>query len=257
MASSHRIAHNENRSATAAVADGGLRLLLLAAVIGIGAVLFALALLPTVGAAGKTVQRFSDELNRIGGDVDLTFPRLPLRSTIYAADGKTVLATVYLDENRKVVRLGRMGDFVKLAILAVEDARYYDHPGLDLQGILRALVANISSGEIEQGASTITQQLARNVFPEIGTERTVARKLAEAKVAIRMEEEYSKDEILEIYLNEVYFGAGVYGIGTAAEYYFGKQPKDLTLGEAAMLAGLVASPNEFSPVNDKDAALER
>src|SRR5919108_3715871 len=142
------------------------------------------------------------------------------------------------------------------AVLKV-DARFWEHPGLDVQGILRALVRNLRAGEIEQGASTITQQLARNVFTTIGTEETLARKVQEVRVAMRLEEAYSKEEILELYLNEVYFGRGVYGIGTAAEYYFSKKPKDLTLSEAALLAGLIAAPERYSPVNDKRAALDR
>lgn len=143
------------------------------------------------------------------------------------------------------------------AVLAIEDARFYEHPGLDYRGIIRALVTNVGAGAIEQGASTLTQQLARNVFEEVGTERTLARKIAEARVAMRIEDEYSKEEILELYLNEVYMGRSVYGVGTAAEYYFGKHAKDLELTEAAMLAGLIQAPERYSPVLDKEAALDR
>jgi membrane peptidoglycan carboxypeptidase len=223
---------------------------------GFGALVFALALLPPTAAAGRAVQAFADEFSQIGADVDLAFPRIPERSTIYARDG-SVLATLYLDENREIVRLDRVNDVTKDAVLAIEDARFYEHPGLDFQGILRALISNVQAGEIEQGASTITQQLARNVFATIGTEQTLARKIHEARVAMRLEEIYSKEEILELYLNEVYFGQGVYGIGTAAEYYFGKRPPRLTLPEAALLAGLISSPETYSPVNDKPAATNR
>lgn len=269
MATSHRFRRAPapaEREPT--IADGGLKLVLLIFVIGLGAGMFALALLPAVGAAGRTVQRFSDEFTRLGADVELTFPRFPERSTIYAADG-SVLATVFLDENRKVVRLRRMGDLARKAVLAIEDERFYDHPGLDYRSILRAVVANVTTGEIQQGASTITQQLARNAFGisvcgEQGqrpsdpcTERTLARKIAEARVAMRLEEEYSKEEILELYLNDVYFGRGVYGIGTAAQFYFSKPPKKLALHEAALLAGLIAAPEQFTPVNNRAAALER
>ena len=223
---------------------------------GFGALLFALALLPPAAAAGRAVQEFADEFSQIGADVDLAFPRIPERSTIYAKDG-SVLATLYLDENRDIVRLDRVNQVTRDAVLAIEDARFYEHPGLDFQGIVRALVSNVRAGEIEQGASTITQQLARNVFATIGTEQTLARKLHEARVAMRLEEIYSKAEILELYLNEVYFGRGVYGIGTAAEYYFGKRPTKLSLPEAAMLAGLISSPETYSPVNDEPAAINR
>lgn len=233
-----------------------LKAFLLVLSLGVGAVIFALALLPPVGAAGQAVLRIADKFNQVVEDVDLAFPRIPERSTIYASDG-TVLATLYLDENRKIVRLNQVGDVTLNAVLAIEDARFYEHPGLDVQGILRALVRNVRAGDIEQGASTITQQLARNVFSTIGTEETLARKVQEARVAMRLENEYSKEEILELYLNEVYFGRGVYGIGTAAEYYFGTNVRNITLPQAALLAGLISSPETYSPVNDKEAAIAR
>jgi membrane peptidoglycan carboxypeptidase len=232
------------------------RIVLLVVVVAVGAVLFALALLGPVGAAGRAMQRFADRFYRIGADVDLRFPRLPERSTIYAADGSH-LATLYLDENRDVVRLSKVSPLARKAVLAIEDARFYEHRGLDFQGIIRALIRNAVSGEIQQGASTITQQLARNVFEEIGTEQTLARKLQEARVAMRLEQEYTKKQILEIYLNDVYFGRGVYGIGTAAEYYFDRPAKRLRLHEAAMVAGLIAAPETYTPVNDRRAARRR
>jgi penicillin-binding protein 1A len=240
----------------ATLLEQGGRIVLLGVVVAIGAAIFALALLAPVGAAGRAMQRFAERFNRIGADVDLRFPRLPERSTIFAADG-SVLATLYLDENRDVVRLREVPPLARRAVLAIEDARFYEHRGVDFQGIVRALIRNAVSGEIEQGASTITQQLARNVFEEIGTEETLARKLHEARVALRLEEEYTKAEILEIYLNDVYFGRGVYGMGTAAEYYFGKPPRRLRLHEAAMIAGLISSPETYTPVNDRKAARQR
>jgi membrane peptidoglycan carboxypeptidase len=257
MSESHRVP----RAGTAAergraFSEALLKAFLLVVVMGFGALVFALALLAPAAAAGRAVQVFADEFSKIGADVDLAFPRIPERSTIFARDG-SVLATLYLDENRDIVRLARVNDVTRDAVLAIEDARFYEHPGLDLQGIVRALVSNVRAGRIEQGASTITQQLARNVFATIGTEETLARKIHEARVAMRLEEIYSKEEILELYLNEVYFGRGVYGIGTAAEYYFGKRPARLILPEAALLAGLIRSPETYSPVNDKDAALAR
>ena len=232
------------------------RLVLLLPVLAFGATIFALALLPAVGAAGQAIGRFSDEFEEIGAEFEIAFPRLPERSTILAADG-SVLSTLYLDENRKIVRLGQVNQATIDAVLAIEDDRFYEHPGLDVQGIIRALIANVRSGDITQGASTITQQLARNVFTAIGTEETVVRKIQEARVAMRIEQVYSKDQILELYLNEVYFGRGVYGIGTAAEYYFGSKPSRLTIPQAAMLAGLISAPETYSPVNDEEAALNR
>ena len=237
--------------------DGLLRVALIALVVFLGAGLFAAALLPGFGVAGKAVERFANEFYEIGADVDLSFPRIPERSTIYAADG-SVLATLYLDENRDYVRLHRINEITRRAVLAIEDSRFYEHPGLDIKGIVRALITNLQAGQIEEGASTLTQQLARNIFPKaVGAEETVARKILEARVAVRLEDEYSKDEILELYLNDVYFGRGIYGIGTAAEFYFGKNVSKLDLGEAAMLAGLISAPETYSPVNDRDAALKR
>jgi membrane peptidoglycan carboxypeptidase len=233
-----------------------IRLVLFVLVISLGAGTFALALLPPVAAAGRAIGEFSSEFEKIGNDVDLAFPRIPERSTIVAADG-SILSTLYLDENRKIIRLNQVNQVTRDAVLAIEDTRFYEHPGIDFEGIVRALVANLRTGDISQGASTITQQLARNVFAAIGTEQTLSRKLQEARVALRLEQVYTKDQILELYLNEVYFGRGVYGIGTAAEYYFGSKPGQLTLPEAAMLAGLISSPETYSPVNDKDAALNR
>ena len=239
------------------VADGAFRGLLLGAVVAIGSVLFAAALLPPFGAAGRAVERFARQFDQIGADVDLTFPQIPERSTIYAADG-SVLATLYLDENRDYVHLKRINDITRKAVLAIEDSRFYEHPGLDIKGIVRALVTNLQAGEIEEGASTLTQQLARNVFPKaIGTEQTLARKILEARVAVRLEDQYSKDEILELYLNDVYFGRGVYGIAAASEFYFGTNVSKITLPQAALLAGLISAPETYSPVNDRKAALGR
>src|ERR671918_172256 len=167
-----------------------LRAVGLVIVLAFGAVIFALLLLGPVGAAGQAVLKVADRFNRVAEDVDLAFPRIPERSTIYARDG-SVLATLYLDENRKIVRLNQVNPVAINAVLAIEDAKFWEHPGLDVQGILRALLRNIRAGEIEQGASTITQQLARNVFTTIGTEETLARKVHEARVAMRLEEKYS------------------------------------------------------------------
>jgi membrane peptidoglycan carboxypeptidase len=233
-----------------------LRAALFLGVVGIAGLLFALALLPSLGAAGRAVQRFNDEFVAIRTEADLAYPRPPVRSTVYAADG-SVLATLFGDENRKIVRIAQINEVTRRAVLAIEDTKFYEHPGIDVVGIFRAVLANIKAGEIAQGGSTITQQLARNAFPSVGTERTLARKLLELKVARRLEQEYSKDQILELYLNRVYFGRGVYGIGTAAEFYFSKRAEELTLPEAALLAGLIAAPEKWSPATDLEAAVGR
>lgn len=131
------------------------------------------------------------------------------------------------------------------AVIAVEDSRFYTHPGFDLAGIARASLVNLRRGEIEEGASTITQQLVKNLF--LSQERSFARKAEELALALDFELHYSKDEILALYLNTIYFGSGFYGVRDAARGYFGKEPDRLTLPEAAMLAGLPNAPSLYSP----------
>ena len=132
-----------------------------------------------------------------------------------------------------------------LAVVAVEDARFYSHPGFDLEAIARATLVNLQSGEIEEGASTITQQLVKNLF--LSPEQSMGRKVEELALAIDFECRYSKNEILALYLNTIYFGSGYYGIYDAAHGYFGKEPSQLSLPEAAMLAGLPNAPSLYSP----------
>ena len=225
-------------------------------VVLVAAALVAGALSPVVGASAALVGTARDFLGAGPSAEELVFPRLPQRSTIYARDG-TVLAKLYLDENRKVVRLGRLKPRTTHAVIAAEDERFYEHTGVDFGAVVRAGMRNLATGEIQQGASTITQQVARNLFEEVGTEETLRRKIREARVAMKLERVYSKDEILEIYLNEIYLGHGVYGIGTAAEWYFGKQVGKLTLSESALLAGLIASPSNFSPIDHRRRARQR
>ncbi len=137
---------------------------------------------------------------------------------------------------------------VRQAIVAVEDSRYFSHHGFDVEGIMRASLVNLQKGEIEEGASTITQQLVKNLF--LNGERTFSRKIEELLLALDMEANYSKDEILELYLNTIYFGSGYYGIRDAAEGYFGKEPDNLNLAEASMIAGLPNAPSLYSPYVD-------
>jgi penicillin-binding protein 1A len=159
------------------------------------------------------------------------------------------------DAGGAVLPLKDMPSYVPKAFIAIEDRRFYEHYGVDPWGIARAVVANILHRGISQGASTITQQLAKNLF--LTQERTIHRKLQEAMLAIWLERKFSKTQILELYLNRVYFGAGAYGIEQAAQHYFGKSARQLSLPEAAMLAGLVKSPSRLAPTRNFDAAEQR
>ncbi|WP_422733036.1 transglycosylase domain-containing protein [Micromonospora sp. WMMD558] len=197
----------------------------------------------------------------------LRTPATPQRSYLYANDGKTLITTFY-DVNRTDVPLDEIAPVMRQAIVAAEDRRFYSHGGVDLRGMARALVANVRGGETAQGGSTLTMQYVRNVLKNdpgrtaeqraAATEQTVERKLQEIRYANALEDSLSKDEILNRYLNIAYFGSGSYGIAAASQRYFAKAPADLTLAEAALLAGLVQSPEAYSPIDgDADAALDR
>lgn len=173
------------------------------------------------------------------------------RSTVFDRDGKPYGRLQ--GENRLVVPLQKVSPFFVNALLAREDSRFYKHSGVDPVGILRAMARNLVSRSAAQGASTLTQQLARNSFPLGG--KTMHRKVLEAFVAVRMEKYFSKQEILEHYMNRIYFGAGVYGIETASQAYFNKPAASLTLGEAAMLSGIIRGPSRFSPLSNYEGAL--
>ena len=176
-----------------------------------------------------------------------------LISKVFSADG-TVIHEFY-EEKRIPIPLQEIPDFLKKAVIVVEDKRFYSHWGVDFMGILRAFYVNIRSGDIVQGGSTITQQLARNLF--LTTEKTLSRKIREAILALEIERTYSKDEILEMYFNQVYFGSGAYGIEAAAQTYFGKHASELTLDEGTLLAGIPRWPTRYSPNLNLEAALER
>jgi 1A family penicillin-binding protein len=179
---------------------------------------------------------------------------LALRSQIRASDG-SLLATLF-QENRVQLTGAEIATVVKDAVVAVEDARFWDHSGIDAKAIARAAIANWAHGTTVQGGSTITQQLAKLMyFPD--AQRTLKRKLAEARVAMRLEREHSKDEILTMYLNRAYFGSGAYGIGAAAETYFRSKASRLTLAQAALLAGVIHAPETLNPFDDPKAALAR
>src|SRR4026209_2934853 len=179
---------------------------------------------------------------------------MPERSTVFDVDGK--IYSRLAGANRLKVSLSEVPPYFIAAVLAREDARFYDHKGIDWRGIGRALVKDIMSGSAKRGASSITQQLARNSLPLGG--RTLSRKILEAMVALRIERQFTKQQILELYINRIYFGNGCYGVETASQAYFGKNASKLNLSEAALLAGLIRSPNRFSPLkNPEGAAIQR
>jgi len=179
-----------------------------------------------------------------------------LTSKIYAADG-TLIATFHGVENREAVPLDRIPQNLRNAVISIEDERFYQHMGVDPEGILRAFIINLQTGEVVQGASTISQQVIRNLYiPEEKYEITYDRKIREAVLAYQLEQIYTKDEILEMYLNTVYFGEGAYGVQAASKVYFNKNVEYLNLAEAALLAGLLRDPNR-TPYIDEKWALER
>jgi penicillin-binding protein 1A len=173
--------------------------------------------------------------------------------TLLAADG-TEFAH-YGDTAGPPIKVSEMPRYLPQAVLAIEDRRFYSHPGIDIFGLLRALVTNIVSGELRQGGSTITQQLAKNVF--LSNERTMKRKIQELIVAFWLEHKFTKDQILSLYLNRVYLGAGTFGVSAAAERYFDKPVSQLKLNEAAMLAGLLRAPSRYAPTRDLALSMQR
>jgi membrane peptidoglycan carboxypeptidase len=223
-----------------------IALLLLIPVILAGAGLAAVVIAPPFVAAALGVKKIDAKLTAAGADFT-RIPRFPQRSTIYASDGKTVLATVYLD-NRELVRLNQISKPTKTAVLSIEDSGFYHHGALNWSSLVRAIVANARAGTIVEGASTITQQLVKNTLGLNPLDRSFERKFQELALAIRVEQKYTKDQILEMYLNQVYLGNGVYGIGTAAEYYFGEPASKLDLAEGATLAGLIRAPTYYDPI---------
>jgi penicillin-binding protein 1A len=175
---------------------------------------------------------------------------------IYASDGKTVLAVLHGDESRVVVSSNEIAPVMKQAIVSVEDRRFWEHRGVDFRGIMRAVWADVRNKKIVQGGSTITQQFVKNTYTK--RERTISRKLKEAALAWQLERRWSKDRILTAYLNTIYFGNGAYGVEMAARVYFHSHASRLTLPQAALLAGLPASPGAYDPVeNPARARLRR
>ena len=174
---------------------------------------------------------------------------------VYAADGKTILAVLHGEESRVIVTSDQIAPVVKQAIVAVEDRRYWEHRGVDVRGIARAIWSDVRHKDVVQGGSTITQQFVKNTVTQ--NDRTISRKLKEAALAWQLERRWSKDRILTAYLNTIFFGNGAYGIQMAARVYFDKPARDLTLAEAALLAGIPANPSAYDPVTSPTAARAR
>ncbi|HCA26828.1 MAG TPA: penicillin-binding protein, partial [Betaproteobacteria bacterium] len=169
-------------------------------------------------------------------------PKIPLR--IYTADG--VLIEEFGEERRSLVKIGAVPAVLKEAILAAEDERFYQHGGISVRGVVRAALANLTAGGAKEGASTITMQVARNFF--LTRKKTFSRKFSEALLSLKIEHYLTKDQILELYINQIYLGQRAYGFAMAAQTYFGKPLDRLTLGEAAVLAGLPKAPSRYNPV---------
>ncbi|MBO3674021.1 transglycosylase domain-containing protein [Streptomyces sp. NEAU-YJ-81] len=227
-----------------------------------GAVMAGLAL-PAVGALGLAAKGTVEEFDGI--PANLKTPPLSQRTTILDAKGGEI-AKVY-SRDRTIVKLNDISPYMRQAIVAIEDARFYEHGAVDLKGVLRAVNTNAQDGGVSQGASTLTQQYVKNVFVEEAgddkekvaqaTRQSIGRKIKELKYAIKVEKELGKKRILENYLNITFFGQQAYGIEAAAQRYFSKPAKDLKLEQAALLAGLVQSPSRYDPVSAPKSAKER
>jgi membrane peptidoglycan carboxypeptidase len=230
-------------------------------------VLVAALALPVVGGLGVFTRNTIGNIAFTDLPPELQQPPLSQRSVILAADG-TELATFYY-ENRQSVDLSEIAPIMRQAIVAIEDSRFYEHHGIDPKGILRARVKDSSSGSAVQGASTITQQYVRQALVETNAAndnadaaraaraKNLTRKLTEARYALALEQKLSKDEILDDYLNTVYFGSGAYGVAAAAQHYFSESPSDVTLAQAALLSGVINNPSTFDPILNPKNALTR
>ena len=234
----------------------------LAATIVLAGALLAGLLLPWIGGTGVLARNSASLLDAL--PVELTDQAPAGNTQVLAADGS--LITYFYRNNRTPVPSDQIAEVMKQALVDIEDARFYAHNGLDVQGTLRALATNVAAGAVREGGSTLTQQLVKQTLLETAdtpeerqaaTEESVGRKLREARLALALEEKYSKDEILTRYLNIVYFGQGAYGIQAAAQTYFSINASELTLPQAAMLAGLVQSPANDDPVTNPENAQAR
>src|SRR5579864_5503761 len=216
------------------------------------ATFLALLTIPAVAIVAHAVGDVAHKFDAPLGPVSL--PTADQRSVVLSKDGK-VLATLAGAENRVVVSLKRIPLNVQQAVIAIEDAKFYEHHGVDPSGLFRALLFNVKSGGTYEGGSTITQQLIKNTL--VGNERTIDRKIKEARLAVLLEKQMSKHQILQAYLNETYFGNGAYGIQAASEFYFGLDVSKLSLAQAATLAGMIRSPETYEPIGHPKAARAR
>jgi len=215
---------------------------------GSGLVIFLLLL--AASAAGFLVQ-----VSAQVPDLSTLSEAIPFESTIiYSADG-TVLGTIHAGEKRVSVPMSKISPYLSKAVITSEDNDFYNHKGVSIKAIMRATFANVMSGRIAQGGSTITQQLARSLY--LNTKKTFSRKLSEMYIAMELERKYTKDEILEMYLNQVYWGHNTYGAEGASQIYFGKHADSLTLAEAALLAGILGAPEVYSPYKNFDLSIKR
>ncbi len=208
-------------------------------------IILVIALGAGCGFLGATINNLPDVSQTI---------RPEASSQVFDIKGR-LITTIHAEQNRLPVSIDAVPQNLQNAFIAAEDIRFYEHHGIDPRGILRALWTNIAHQGVAQGGSTITQQLARNAF--LTQDRTLKRKFQEAVLAIQIERKYTKPQILEMYMNQIYFGQGAYGIQTAAHVYFGKDVQDLSLAQCAMIAGLPQSPNYYSPLNNLEAAKKR
>jgi len=228
-----------------------------------GGLVVALMLFPAVGGAGIATNSSAKLVANVSADFDAQTPSTV--TTVLAADGSVL--TTYYNQYRTPIPLAQMGKWMPKAIVAIEDRRFYQHGAFDAVGTLRAGLEDVISGGVSQGGSTITQQLVKNTLlyqattqaeQKAATEQTIGRKLREAKIAIALEKKYTKDQILEKYLNLMNMGDGAYGVRAASITYFGIEPAQLSLDQAALLAGIVQNPTKFNPFNNpKDAKKRR
>jgi membrane peptidoglycan carboxypeptidase len=240
----------------------GVRLLGISVLAGAVAAGIALPAVGSLGIGAKSAVRDFDNL-----PADFTAPPLNQASSIYDADGGLIAKVYSGDRDRTVVKSAAISPVMKKALVAIEDNRFYQHGAIDLKGVLRAVTRNAGSGGVSQGASTLTQQYVKNVFVEEAGDnqqavaqaqaQTIGRKIKELKYAIKVEETLSKDQILTNYLNITFFGEQAYGVEAAAERYFSVHANQLTLPQAALLAGMVQSPTGYDPVNNPTMAKQR
>ncbi len=234
----------------------------LVAAIAAGGLVLAAMLFPAFGGAGAAAKSTASAVNDLDTQFQESNPALV--TTVLAANGQPLVH--YYNYYREPIPLSQMGEWLPKAIVAVEDKRFYEHKGVDLQGMFRAAVQNAVKGGVSQGASTLTQQLVKNTLfyqaktqkeRDAATEQSLGRKLREAKIALNLEKTLTKDQILEKYLNLMNMGGGAYGVRAAAQTYFGVEPAQLDIAQAAMIAGIVQNPTKYNPLHNPDQTKKR